>query len=330
MARAPRRDAPASLLPRYRISGLTFESELALTAIPRETQAVEPAFRVVMLDETARSAAPSTFSYERQSDGSPFLSVGETRDGYWLRAHDLADFTLDPTGSVLGVLPGPHCDATTTEQLLVDVIFPLFLLLHGHLSLHASAVAIDNSHVIGFAASAGSGKSTTAALLSERHQIVSDDCLSMFSSRGSPHVDPSYPSVRLRQESAEGILGAKHGLKTVSPRTTKLRFDRTLAGEGLPLTALFLLKPSLTRKAPTARRLSKREGLLELCKHVHRLDPAHRVLLAHEHRALGNLVESTPVFELENPHDFAQAPALCALIERIASEVRDSVSEPGP
>lgn len=90
-------------------------------------------------------------------------------------------------------------------------VYVLAVLLHqrDHLTVHASAVAVDGQG-IAFVGPSGMGKSTTASLFYKRgHRLLSDDLIACrpSSTDASPHIDPGFPWMKLGEHSLGEVLG---------------------------------------------------------------------------------------------------------------------------
>ncbi|MEY2879806.1 MAG: hypothetical protein RLZZ15_2186, partial [Verrucomicrobiota bacterium] len=81
----------------------------------------------------------------------------------------------------------------------------------GHLCLHASAVAKDGRAIL-ITGNSGAGKSTLAtALLRAGYEFLSDDvCVLRARDDGSFEIVPSYPSLRLCDDSCEALAVPAH------------------------------------------------------------------------------------------------------------------------
>lgn len=93
----------------------------------------------------------------------------------------------DPAAPVLAYTPEdfaascekhPALDLPTTEYMLLSGLYYRYLLLHGGMMLHASAVVVDNAAYL-FSAASGTGKSTHTGLwlqhFGDRAYILNDD-----------------------------------------------------------------------------------------------------------------------------------------------------------
>jgi hypothetical protein len=95
-----------------------------------------------------------------------------------------------------------------TRHLLLHQVLPLVVGRRGRLVLHAGAVAFG-SRCAAFLGPTGAGKSTlVAACVAAGASLISDDCLVLTRDGASWVAWPSYPAVRLWEESVS-LLGAR-------------------------------------------------------------------------------------------------------------------------
>jgi hypothetical protein len=146
-------------------------------------------------------------------------------------------------------------------------------LLHqrGHLVLHASGVALEESCML-FTGTSGAGKSTLLAeFLRRGHQMVVDDvCAVRFDAAGQPIVVPSYPRTRLWADAAERFNVDTSGLPRTRPTWDK--FERQVdqfSDREAKLTHVFHLAGS--HDAPDAlERLPPMQAFTTLLQNTYR------------------------------------------------------------
>ncbi len=301
-------------MPDYRLSGARLHSQKAL---PLDAWGDAQDY---VVDITARWHEPQELADDEQTwhlkqelpDGSPVLAIQRMVAGYRLRVHGHADFLVDALGASVDVLPGPDCKPLIAEQLLIDQVLPLVFELAGLRSLHASAVVLHEK-AVAFTAEAGSGKSTLAASFATKTRVICDDCMAIVPKGNELLVHPSYSSIRIAEDSAQGLLGDSHGLVSASPRTAKLRMQASGADAPVPLGAIYLVQP---REAEVSRRkLPPREAILRLASQYYRLDPESPVAQAREIDLLARIVNQVAVFELRLPHRYDVFEQVHKLVE---------------
>lgn len=291
-------------MPRYSLAGLGVDCAFELAGAPRSSAEV-----VDLLVERAQSSSPPIAHWllEKPFRGSttPWLSVAKAAGGYLVRVHGEADFVIDAEGTRVEVRPIEEGDDASIAQLFLDQVLPQVLELRGCLALHASAIAID-ARAVGFLGTSGAGKSTLTA--SFGLPVLSDDCLVV--TRTDPVLAlASYSATRLTESSARA-LEPSTTLPLASPRSTKRRLARptptTLAPE---LAALYLLAEG---PRVELRRLSRRDAIVRVAEHVHRLDPLRD--LGGELDRLEHLASHARIAELSYPRAFEALPRVRALV----------------
>ncbi|MBI4703906.1 MAG: hypothetical protein HY744_22585 [Deltaproteobacteria bacterium] len=181
------------------------------------------------------------------------------------------------------------------------------------LRVHGHADFLVDGHVA-FAGPSRSGKSTLASGLGAPFALVCDDCVVVR--LGAPEVSiwPSYPAARLLGDSAKALFAGRGPLVPVSPRTRhKVRVDLAPRTGLFELRRLYRLDPA--DQDPAIVPLSRRDALVELARHLHRLDPDDRSRLRAEFEQLEELVSRVPVARLLCRHRYEDLPRVAAAIE---------------
>ena len=170
------------------------------------------------------TARPTWFHRWRNPGEGPTLSFGRLPNGYLLRFHGRADFTVDfAARAIVGWRRG-SATVTTVRHLLIDQVVPL-VLSRDRLVLHASAVATPCG-AVAFVGSTGSGKSTLAAALAlAGFPLLCDDCLVVEPARCGFLVRPFYPGVRLWADSVRAVGMSRRSSAPVAHFTRKRRID---------------------------------------------------------------------------------------------------------
>ncbi len=292
----------------YRLSGVHVSSEIALpaTAVAEGAEAAQITFRL----GSAGSGLPPE-AWDHRANG---VSLGAGPGGFVLRLPGCADFWIARDGAeVIGDLIDA-CPPETLAQLFLDQVLPLALHAGGRFSFHGSSVALGGSELVAFLGQAGAGKSTLASSLARAagERLFSDDCLAVEAAGADVLAHPSYASSRLWPESAEALFADRGALPLASPRTTKLRAALPVAGEAMPLRRLYLL--AAAEGAPALTRLSRRDALVALTGHLHRLDTSDRARLAGELDLLEKVVSRVPVARLSYRRSYGELPAVRAAI----------------
>ena len=233
------------ILPNVPIPGIENAAVPAVSDVPLRIDLHEE--RELVSPGAVRSARVLWTTEEE--DGSARLTVRLLDPGelYHFEYGDGTEFLIDRGGtSVQGTWRGGATLEDTATYLLGPVL-AFVLRLRGLLAIHASAVEMDGCAVL-FVGPSGAGKSTTAAAFALNGWPVLTDDLAVIVPRGERmEVVPSYPRLRLWDDSVEGLLGRSDLLPLLTPSWEKRYLPLGTGGTGfserpLPLRALFLLR----------------------------------------------------------------------------------------
>lgn len=254
-------------------------------------------------------------------DGHVTLSLARDGDDYWLRSPGIADFLLQMESRRVRVAAEPDVDAATLEHLLVDQVLPRLLAHHGHLLIHASALATDGRCAL-FMGPSGWGKSTLAGLLQRHgHIVLSDDCVLLAADREHFQAVATYPSLRLYEDSLTAVSLDAVSTTSVAAYSKKRRLPMPaprVEGAGA-VAALYLLgDPEQAGEAINITPLGPTETCQALLRHSFRLDLTNRDANAHQFALCGAAARALPAFRLNYPRDFAQADEL---VRRISNHL---------
>jgi len=145
------------------------------------------------------------------------VACSRLSDGFRLSFDDTGTFDLTESGRLIAWTPGPASAMELVRADLLGGVFSIALHLQGLLCLHGSAVAIGDTSV-GFLGNKGAGKSTLATALSRAGaKLVTDDLLPL-DPREPPTAWPSFPAVRLLQDSASRL---RYTSGPIHPATNK-------------------------------------------------------------------------------------------------------------
>lgn len=249
---------------------------------------------------------------------------------YLLRAPDQADFILDLGEGRIDVIAPAALAQNTLEHLLLDQALPRLLAGRGHLVAHASIVQLSQG-AVAFIGRSGWGKSTLAALLHRRgFPALCDDC-ALFERRGDTvYAIPSYPGLRLFEDSIEQSMGTETLSSPVSDYSDKQRIieidhDAMLEGPR-PLAAICVLDapdPAIT--IPAIAQISAAAACMAIIEHGFRLDPSDSTLTARQLAQASTIAHAVPAYALTYPRDFASQDALIAtLLSRFNASHKDA------
>lgn len=154
--------------------------------------------------------------------GGVWLLVGEAPGGALLSFPGVVDCVVDLEARTITYETAPSADPGAVRHALLDHVLPRLLVALGGTVLHASGVVLDGSAVL-FGGSSGAGKSTLAARCVARgHQLLGDDAMLVDAADGAWRATPSYPGLRLWQDSVD-LLGTPVEARPLAADTAKLR-----------------------------------------------------------------------------------------------------------
>lgn len=258
----------------------------------------------------------------------PAVSVWKVGGGAFSRWRysDGTEFLVDRRGCNVWARWPESSTLEDTATYLLGPILGFVLRLRGVTCLHASAVAVGG-RAVAFVGPAYAGKSTMAAAFARLgHPVLADDLVALTDQRGSPHVEPAYPQVRLWPDSVALLYGSADALPALTPNWGKRCLDLT-GGEAerfghtrLPLAAVYVLGQRSSRSDGAAvARVSSPEALMALVANTHVNYLQDTGASAREFRSLGSLVAAVPVRKAVPPAGAAGLPTFC---DRILEDVQ--------
>jgi hypothetical protein len=300
-------------MPLYKLFGRLVESGVLLPELPPATGAPAAWRFERRLPPPADAGAGSWFVVWRRPDGDPWLRACRTAAGYRLEYCNCAAFDVDlERGAIAG--DAIECTEDMFRHFLVDQVVPLTMSLEAPV-LHASSAAIEGG-LVAFTGPGGAGKSTLATALARRgHAIGADDALFVRARGGEVTAVPSYPGVRLWDDSTRAVAAGLPGAGRTEP-VAKQRFSTGLAfvsGE-MPLTRVYVLDPA-PAGAIGFRPLSARDAAIELLRETYRLALDDRAAAAREFDALTAIAARVPCWRLSYPRRLDRSASLAAAVE---------------
>ncbi len=130
-------------------------------------------------------------------------------------------------------------DDDSLRLFLLGTCMGAMLQQRGYVVLHGNAISVDGKSCTIFVGHRGAGKSTTAAhYFQQGAYILADDVSAItFDSEGQPVVVPSFPQIKLWQDSADLLGISTEGLRRIRPQDMKFsyRIDERFCEQPLPL-----------------------------------------------------------------------------------------------
>lgn len=281
------------------------------------------------------SVEPWYTSEYKDESGNPALHVFKLFAGkyYWFCYADETQFVVDQEGANIWAVWPETLTLEDTATYLLGPIMGFVMLLHGCVSLHASAIAIDDQ-AIALVGPAGSGKSTTAAAFAELgHSILAEDVVTLDDQGASFLVQPAYPCIRLWPASVTALFGEHHDLPKLTPNWEKRYLDLTqppyqFHERPLPLAAIYLLEQrSAESLAPFVKHVSEPKALMSLVANTYATHLMDTVMRAREFEILGRLLKTVPVRQIIPHASTSRIPNLCQLIRKDFEELKIRAQE---
>jgi len=169
--------------------------------------------------------------------------------------------------------------------------------LHGGLTMHASAAAIDDV-AIGFLGPSGSGKSSTVAMLCQRHgaAFVSDDTTAIDITREGATAVPLETHSWLPAESLRAL-----GLPMLAGRWKAAVSPARLAQGPVALAAVIKLEFDGGIDKPELTHLGGQTAFQALTTSAIRFVLDEQDVTLHDFRQISELATRIPVYELRRP-----------------------------
>lgn len=246
-------------------------------------------------------------------DGSTWLVIRKSAEGFELEFPHLAQFSLDDEGDVIRKTQLEDGCEATLDHLYLNQVLPLALSLQNELVLHASAVNINGQAAV-FCGSSGMGKSSIAAAFATAgYPFLTDDGLLIEPSGGDYLAVPSHPFIRLWDDSRDSLVPGEVGSLPTPVWTEK---SRLLAGEQLPFCdqkvtvgrVYFLQDEGVD--SLTISPLLGADALMALVRNSFFLDISDRCGVSKHFHGAGGLVRKPLFYHLDYPRAYGELPGL--------------------
>jgi hypothetical protein len=196
----------------YRAFGLEIVSDLD---IPEFVSSIVPQEKIdvqILSKEIPRFLNHALHSNRLQADGRKIL----------IHIENVARFLIEG-GTSIFYEPCPGSDPDTLRLFLLGSCMGALLQQRGLIVLHGNSVSLDGRSCKVFVGYRGAGKSTMAGWYYRQGAFVLADDISAiaFFADGRPYVIPSFPQIKLWQESLDLLKINSHLLRRVRPETAK-------------------------------------------------------------------------------------------------------------
>jgi hypothetical protein len=288
---------------------------------PRRAGPNAPILTVTRVPKPTRPRAVRTWRHQWQDDAKrTVISLARTRSGYLLRFPRQCDFAISADAGRIDARPHRRVAPELLEHLLADQVLPRCLAQRGELVVHAAGIALGPDIAL-FVGESGRGKSTLAGLFFRAGRtLLSDDCLMLRPTPEAVRAVPTYPSLRLRPDSADALFPGDAALTPLPSHSDKPRFSipdvSRQAAAGRVAAVYFLGDPDAARADVRIAPMARATACIRLMEQSFQLDILDREAVQRLLGLAGEVVARVPVFTLDYPRDFGRAAELVAGIER--------------
>ena len=250
-------------------------------------------------------------------DGEEWGSCFKSNEGYTLRFHNLADFTVDLNGENIICFPTEQIDALTIEHLFLNHVSPLVGGLRGRSVFHGSA--IDFGKAAGaFLGKSGSGKSTLALGFAQMgYKFLTDDGITIRLSGQKCLVEPGHPSIRVWDDTFQ--LVEKHGNPYISQ--TKINTKKRLtannsmphASDAKPLAASYVLGNRVVKDV-RIEPVSGSDAAIAWMENSFMMDPTDTKFVSRHFVHVSRIATKSLCFRVDFPRRYDVLPEVCRII----------------
>ncbi|MCI0660972.1 MAG: hypothetical protein L0220_07860, partial [Acidobacteria bacterium] len=249
------------------------------------------------------------------SDGSSWLSCARIGSAYALRFSGMADFLISPDRRLISCHTR-GAPQETIRHLFLDQVLPRLLAGRDRVVLHASAVVVGNE-AIAFLGDSGQGKSTISVSLASLsgfgRPLITDDSLLLHRRGERIYCVPSYPGVRLWDESVSALFEGSAAAVPVAHYFDKSHLNATenhfaFASEEVPLRKIYLLSAEDSESAPediSITPVAPGEVFGKLLDSCYRLEIDDARRIREEFETLSLIASEVQFARLSYPHDFS-------------------------
>lgn len=250
-------------------------------------------------------------------DKSIIHSYKLTTDGMYLFLSGAGTFLIR-NGNEIIIEPELNAEASKIRLLLLGAAMGVLLHQRGYLTLHASAVAMNNGAVV-FIGDKGWGKSTIAANLHARgHNLIADDVVAVdLHSEQQAIILPAFPQLKLWPDAVTSLGSKPEELPQLVSYLEKRDFrpNRGFMLTNTPLKQIYVLGRG---EAVEIKPLNNQQVLTYLIRNSYitrfgeELIESNRALYF---RQLTQLAKQVSISHLLRPEDLSLLPETIKLVE---------------
>ena len=289
---------PSAPLPTYAAYGLVVSSELPFPELSEVSEDTPPDVDVVR------------GSVRWDGTGGDRRIAGQFED--------LARFEISD-GRRIVVEELRETDEDVIRARLLGEIFATLLRQRGLLVLHACAF-VGRGGAVCIVGESGWGKSTLAEAFHQRgYALLTDDVAAIrVAESAAPVVIPSYPQIRLRDDSAAFLAPGGEGLEPISRNGPKLaRAGVQMATDPVPVRATYFLEAGFRERTEIVD-LPAQQALIQLVSHTraHTLVHTNTPTLIKDHlRQCSDFVRAVEPRVLRRRYSFEALGEVMAAVE---------------
>ena len=300
---------------RYYAYGLTIAADVPLPELVEAPAGASADDDDVVIAQASLEPPPSDAVFEHRY-------VAHSENGTYFYWRDLGAFFVSE-GCIIHYDLQPGSDEETFRLPLLGICLGTLLHARGLLTLHASAVSMEDQ-AVAFVGWKGTGKSTTAAALHARgHALLTDDVLALDVSEEGVFVRPAFPQLKLSTSALAAVGGDVQQTDAIAPhlpkrRLTQLAFEK----RRLPLAGIYVLSENETL---SCTRLAPRTAFLAVLSQTYapRFVGTEGTGVDHFNQ-VQQLLQHVPVYLLERPRRLEELDAFAAFIEQHQSDSTDT------
>lgn len=298
-------------MPLHKIYNRVIRCNEALPELPRAHLGKGKVFwEVNFVDSLPQKPKTASWYHSwRLPGGRISMRAARIDRGFLMEFPKVARFRISSKGYQIDACGLSGVERSDLRHLLLDQVIPWSLSLRGMLVLHAGAVLTPRG-AIAFVGNPGRGKSTLCASLARTGwPILTDDGVLLEWKRGGLSLVPSYPGLRLWNDSLRAVLHRPATFKHARLSSGKRRLLVSSIKYATPqrpvaLIRIYLLQSGTRSGQIRIGRLAASRTFLALLRQTFRLDLTNPERSLREFRVLEALANTAVFRTLQFPRDF--------------------------